>query len=663
MKGFITRFGPDPLAWGLVLMVLVAGCGTKPQVAVPPSENAPPTEKNLYTRAQALELEGQPDKAREVYGDYLIRYPESSRTPAVLIKLGELLQKAERYDAAQQMYERVLATYPHSPQASRAMLGVLQSLYGQADYPATIKQAVEYMPALDGAGLMEELYMLLGDTYLALDSPVDALTQYLHAYLPASPLDREKFEPRIKRAVQQLTANDVKFLLTRHPDDETRGFLMFQMGLRYIEEGDYEEALAALTSLIEQYPRDTNVVVARELIADIGRQAQFDRYTIGCLLPLSGPYQPYGQRVLNGIELAVNQFSGRSATKFKLIVRDTAGDDSQARRELGALIDARVAAILGPVVTAKAVAEEAQDAGVPLIALTQKEDIPQTGDYIFRNFMTPTLQAETLVRHAVQTLGQHRFAILYPEEPYGHRFLKAIWEQVTRFGGQVTGIEAYEPEQTDFAEPIKKLVGLHYPIPMDLRPPAPDTETEGGEADEAKEADEADEPQPIVDFDALFIPDAPQKAGLIIPQLAFYDIENVQLLGTNLWHAPSLIEMAPRFSQGAIITDGLILDEPRGKLAEFVQSYQSIFLEPPDLLSATGYDSAMIVLTLLGDSRVKFRSSLKTALGTLRNFPGVTGNTSFDASGEVHKRLFLMRVKGDGFETIVSDEVSPNTGM
>jgi ABC-type branched-subunit amino acid transport system substrate-binding protein len=222
--------------------------------------------------------------------------------------------------------------------------------------------------------------------------------------------------------------------------------------------------------------------------------------------------------------------------------------------------------------------------------------------------------------------------------------------QVLNYGATLVIVESYKPEQTDFAEPIKKLVGLHYPIPKDLEsyyPERQESQNQGGKKDSG--------PRPIVDFDALFIPDAPQRAGLIIPQLAFYDIENVRLLGTNLWHSPALIEMAPRFSQGAIVTDGLILNEPKGKLAEFIQSYQSAFLESPDLLSATGYDNANLLFTLLSDVRVRFRSSLKTALGTLKNFPGVTGLTSFDTQGEVHKTLYLLRINGRDFETIPSD--------
>lgn len=508
------------------------------------------------------------------------------------------------------------------------------------------------MPVLEGAGMLPAVQGILGETYLAVGSPVDAVDQLLQAYFLAPGLEREQYIDQIRNAVEQLSPEDVRFLLNRHPDPQNRGFLMFQLGLRYIEEGNYEEALAVLTALVERLPQDPNVAVARGLIDDIGNQARFNRYTIGCLLPLSGPYQPYGQRLLNGIELALNRFAeDPAAPEFKLLVRDTAGEETQARQGINELIDARVAAIIGPVVTAPKVAAEAQAAGIPLIGLTQKKELPQIGDYIFRNFMTPSLQAETLVRHAVEDLGYRRFAILYPQEPYGEKFLKAFWEQVIRFGGQVTGVEAYDPDQTDFAEPIKKLVGLHYPIPADLKayyyPPMAD-EAESADPEPKKE----EEPQPIVDFEALFIPDAPQMAGLVIPQLAYYDIEHVQLMGTNLWHTPELIKIAPRFAQGAIMPDGFQLEAPRGKLAEFVQTYQSVYLAPPDLLAATGHDTAMILFTLLSDGRIQFRSSLRTALSTLRNFPGLTGRTSFDAQGEVQKPLFLLRVKGDTFEPV-----------
>ena len=53
-----------------------------------------------------------------------------------------------------------------------------------------------------------------------------------------------------------------------------------------------------------------------------------------------------------------------------------------------------------------------------------------------------------------------------------------------------------------------------------------------------------------MDFDAVFIPDTYNMVGLIAPQLRFYGIEDVLLLGTNLWHSGHLMEMARKYVQG-----------------------------------------------------------------------------------------------------------------
>jgi branched-chain amino acid transport system substrate-binding protein len=65
-------------------------------------------------------------------------------------------------------------------------------------------------------------------------------------------------------------------------------------------------------------------------------------------------------------------------------------------------------------------------------------------------------------------LGASRFAILYPEENYGSRYMNLFWDQVVEHGGVVNGVEAYDPGGTDFAKPIKKLAGIFYDVPADL---------------------------------------------------------------------------------------------------------------------------------------------------------------------------------------------------
>ena len=155
--------------------------------------------------------------------------------------------------------------------------------------------------------------------------------------------------------------------------------------------------------------------------------------------------------------------------------------------------------------------------------------------------------------------------------------MNVFWDEVINHGGRVVGVEAFNPEHTDFAAPIKKLIGLYYQTPADLietiRPPKEEEREKNDAADEKKRRDrgqrEEEGPEPIVDFDAIFIPDSPAKAGLIVPQLAYYDIENVYLLGTNLWHSPKLIEMAKDYVQGAIMPDGFFADSRSDRVREF----------------------------------------------------------------------------------------------
>jgi ABC-type branched-subunit amino acid transport system substrate-binding protein len=62
-----------------------------------------------------------------------------------------------------------------------------------------------------------------------------------------------------------------------------------------------------------------------------------------------------------------------------------------------------------------AAAEEAKKLEVSLIILTQEEGIADGGNYVFRNFLTGTMQVKTLVKYVVEDLHLGSFAVLHPE--------------------------------------------------------------------------------------------------------------------------------------------------------------------------------------------------------------------------------------------------------
>ena len=160
---------------------------------------------------------------------------------------------------------------------------------------------------------------------------------------------------------------------------------------------------------------------------------------------------------------------------------------------------------------------------------------------------------------------------------------------------------------------------------------------------------ENEESKAIVDFDAVFVPDAPKKSGLIIPQLAFYDIKDTYLFGTNLWHSDNLIDMAYKHAQGAIMPDGFFAESKSQNVKQFVNGYNEIFHQEPGFIEAVAYDTALILFQIVSRPDVRFRSVIKNELKRLDGFQGVTGLTSFDNDGNAIKNLYIITIRGQRF--------------
>jgi branched-chain amino acid transport system substrate-binding protein len=642
-------------------LLVFSACVQKPPVTTGPAPIG--VEDELFTAAEKMfEFQDYP-QSLEAYRAYVDQYPDRPLAPAALMKIGKINSILGNYVESRRAYNRLISEYPRSSFNPDARVEILFTLYQEGAYSAVIEQASDVLRSLDSAPHIFRTYALVGDAYLALGSPADAFRYYVEARQISSELEQEAITKKIKASIAQLDSATIIELLKSWKINLPRDYLMFQLGLNYAMEEKYDDALVAFEEFINQYPEHENAALAKDLIKQIQENALFNRYTIGCLLPLSGPYQAVGLRALKGLELALERFSVQSSgPQMNIIVKDSRGDPDQTRLAMQELIDEKVAAIIGPIVTAEVAAAEAQANGIPIITLTQKDNVTSIGDYVFRNFITPEMQVKTLTDYITTSLGLNRFAILYPDETYGITFMNLFWDQLLENGGKIVGVEAYNPQHTDFADPIKKLVGLYYDIPDDLKEAAQlSMEEEGSQGDEDVLLDQDitnedpdqktddEEPEAMVDFDAIFIPDSPRTAGLIIPQLAFYDVKDIYLLGTNLWHSDLLIEMAGQYVQGAIMPDGFFAESAEPAVQDFVQIFEETYQEKPGFIEAVVYDSAMIIFGVLNKPDLRFKSELKNELLNMTDFSGITGPIYFDENGEAQKQLYLLRIKGRKF--------------
>jgi len=211
----------------------------------------------------------------------------------------------------------------------------------------------------------------------------------------------------------------------------------------------------------------------------------------------------------------------------------------------------------------------------------------------------------------------------------------------------ITAVESYDPKSTDFAVEIKKMVGLFYPRPK------PNIEEEEEEKEEDKEQLEQkmEEPEPIVDFDAVFIPDSYERAGLIASQLAYHDVLGVTLLGTNLWNSPKLIDIAGRYVHGAIFPSGFFSGSGYIGVDSFVDRYRTSFGQEPQFLAAIGYDTIRVVKEILKEKGkdIKTRKNFRSALAGNKYFDSVTGPMFFDDERRAKRDPLLLTISGGHF--------------
>lgn len=401
-----------------------------------------------------------------------------------------------------------------------------------------------------------------------------------------------------------------------------------------------EEAVMEMeTFFCSDFPEARPVVQEEKTIEGLLIEPSFTRHRIGVMLPVSGAYQKIGHRVLKAVEMAFDSFNKNgTGHRYSMILKDTGSDPAKAVAAVKSLGEEGVAGIIGPLATAREAAMVADELGIPMIVLTQKQDVPQIGRYIFRSFITPEMQAEALISYLMEDIGIRRFAVMYPDESYGVSFKDAFASTLQAFGGKLNASEPYHPGQTDFALAIKNFI-KGYQV----------TDKDG----DVKILN-IDDPRKrhgnyraIVDFEALFIPDSAEMAAMISPQLKFHDIDDIILIGTNLWSSEDLIEMAGPYVQGAIFPSGFDMEDTDHKVDDFVSRYASVDDAPPGFIEAIGFDTVSIMLRALSLPGTKSRDDLVNSLLAIHAFNGLTGMSSFKPSGEPVIDLKLCRIVSD----------------
>lgn len=564
------------------------------------------------------------------------KFPGGVAHQLATYRLGSIYYSAGQYPQAAQEFQSFLTAFPNSSLAMDVSYNLAAAEYQQQHYDKAFEALRVIKPEAiraQGTQRAELIFALAAQSASGMGNHAAAV--YYSAAQLQLPLDESKrraLDANIQASLAQMnSADELNVLLGQISEPGTRSKVGERLAM-------VSSVPAAPMPGMAPLPGAGEAPTAPGLT---GSGASADRSHLGVVLPLSGSLAPYGRKALDAILLAAGVFR-RDGEDFEIFVEDSASNPSVAAQAVERLVQEHgVIGIIGPISWKESLAagDRAQELGVLNLSLTGKEGISERGAYLFQNALTPRVQMENLVKHCIQEKKFHRFAILAPENSFGDDMASEFTAVANRLGGRVVGYETYPPEAKDFQTAVQKLAGLADPRYRKM-------ETQKLEAFVKEQQEKTRRPSkarlpPLVDFDAIFLPDGPKNAAQIAASLAYFDVTGVALLGTSEWNSDQLHKRGGRLVEGALFPAGLSLTSTHAKQRDFVRMYAEAYGGMPDLLSAQAYEAFELVARAASGSGGN-RNSAVSELSSLTRFESPLGILSVDASRTVQRTLPIL---------------------
>ena len=604
----------------LLVLALLPACAGAPPL-FPPSGQPPKvqqTETGLFQEAETSYRRQAYRRSYQQYGEYLQHYPQGDRAMDARLRQAEILGLLGDWQGSLQSYQRVLARQPQPEVARQARYGIGRAYFKLGEY----QPASQVLDSLTAEDLSRSLWFstqsLLAEIALKQGRVPQAFNRLRLAGQDLASGDPEWYEDLKTRLLEQATVPELEQLAALYRDNPLSAALLLRLAKVAQESGQREAARKWASTLKERFPGSPEAAAADRLLAG-------SKVVLGCLLPLTGQLSNIGFRVQRGMELAAKR------APVELVFKDThtdAGTAAGLTRDLAQ--DENVLAVLGPLSSsvAQSAAEAAQAAGLPLVALSQKDGLTQTGTWIFQAFLTPRQQVRALVRQAM-AMGIKRYAMLYPESSYGRTFSQNFQDEVKAQGGEVAAA-SYSPGSQEFGPTLTSLAA-------EIKPPA-----EGA-------------PGPL----ALFIPDDAATVAAIASSLAGTPLAGAQLLGTNLLHNANTPEAQTAALQGVIFPDAFFAGDPNPAVQKFIAAYRQQYGEEPDYLATQGYVVMSLMARVAASHTALSRAALPQILLGLKGSSDLPWFQGFNSQREEDPALYLLTMTGGTIQMVPSATGEP----
>ncbi len=622
------------------------------------SEDAAHQEAKEFEEIEALFSKSLNASAQSKMTAFLKKHPRSTLVPSVENLFGLLLLRTKKPLQAIPHFKKAIEGSSSKPNFSQYVYFNLATAEFEANRPENALEVIQQIKPddLDKTNKIK-VYHLKANIYSKKSLFLEASQQLLAGGRllsdPESLEMRKLFGQRLDQELDKIKdQSSLQTLLRDYEDSAIADVLLFRLGSLEMSMGNSLDGEIHLRNLLNHYPKSTYFSQATDLLSKTPSSPAIRGRSIGVLLPLKGKFGKFGMKSLQGIQMAFGIFnSNEPDLKVTLVIEDSGETTEQAINALNRLaLKHQVIAVIGPMLSKgiDVISQRAQDLGVPLISLARRSG--SNLDFVFQAGLTQQIQAQQIAKYAFEKLGARRFAILFPNEKIGQEASLSFWDAIESLGGKIVGYESYNPAETDFRQTVDKLSGLYY---TEARQRELDLLAQEREANKIKKRTRKTEQYfhltPIVDYDAVFIPDEPKVASQIMPTFAYRDVEHVKFLGTSAWNSPDLLNRAQNYAEHASFVDAYFADSSSSLVHKFAEKYKTTYGQEATSLEALAYDAGLVIRNILSSSnRDLTRFEIRDRLKATHEFQGVTGKITYK-DGQFFRDLTVLRVKSGQF--------------
>lgn len=361
------------------------------------------------------------------------------------------------------------------------------------------------------------------------------------------------------------------------------------------------------------------LIVGLGLIVLSGFGIGQEEVTIGLLGPMTGTAAQSGNNMRDAVALGieeVNESNRLPGITLRMVVVDDEGNPTVSKNgNMRLVYKEKAIVVIGAVHSSCTLAnmEVTKEAGVPQITpISTSPEITQKGNkWIFRTAATDAIQAENIVKIALEKLNKKRLAVIYVLDDYGRDATKVLLDVSNRMGYPPVAVESFNPDDKDFSSQLLKI--------------------------KEKNAD------------TLIIWSLYEPAALIAKQVAQMGLQ-IQLMGGGGLTNSKYVELGGEATNGTIMCQTYHPSSKEPHIVSFTEKFKEKYGRNPDPNAAQSYDAIMIVVAALEKVGVDDKSKIRDAIASTLNFNGVTGIISFDDTGDAPRDMKVIQIRNGEYE-------------